>query len=231
MKKLILIVATVFIVFVVGSMIAFLVLPPAFVELHGNSQRVPTDFDYGSWVGSTYKNDFFGFSITIPENWYILEKEERKASMKAGAEELKNANIFDKDEMERVTKITEITTANLFHVGYPAEEAMEEESNRNLILSVEKVPEKINRAQYVKITRQNFTKLSPNLVIKSETNKTIATQEFASLEIEFEVYGIPVYQEHLICLKNGFAVFFVLTWLENSDKEQLDAIMATLVWE
>jgi len=198
-----------------------------------NSRKIPKDFDYGSWIGSTYKNDFFGFSITVPKDWYIAEKEEMKAAIKEGLEELQNANLSNEKEMKRVTKIAEITTANLFAVSrYSEEEALEkEEFNPNIMSLAEKLPAKVDRAQYVKITRQNLSKALPNFVVKSETTKMIGGLEFASLEIEFEMYGIPFYQEHLVSLKNGFAVLFGLTWVDDSDKEQLDAIMATLTWE
>ncbi|MCL2347878.1 MAG: hypothetical protein FWC50_06395, partial [Planctomycetaceae bacterium] len=42
------------------------------------SRKIPKDFDYGNWTGSTYKNDFFGFSITVPESWHIFGKEKMK---------------------------------------------------------------------------------------------------------------------------------------------------------
>jgi len=198
-----------------------------------NSRKIPKDFDYGSWTGPTYKNDFFGFSITIPKDWYIAEKEEMKAIMKDGFEELQNANLSNEKEIKKVAKIAEITTANLFAVmRYSEEEALEKEDfNPNIASLVEKLPAKMDRAQYVKIARHTLSEAIPNLVVKSETNKMVGGQEFVSLEMEFEMYGIPIYQEQLICLKNGFAVYFCLTWLDDSDKKQLDAIMATLTWE
>ena len=55
--------------------IAVVVLLLAVISVPGcnraNSRKIPKDFDYGTWTGTTYRNDFFGFSITVPEGWHV----------------------------------------------------------------------------------------------------------------------------------------------------------------
>ena len=195
-----------------------------------NSRKIPKDFDYGNWTGTTYRNDFFGFSITVPEGWYIGGKEEIKAVID------ESKGMIDNKELQKQLKIAEITTANLFFTSqYTEEEALEKEaSNPNIVLIVENLSagkRQIDRAQFANSYRQNLSKAVPGLVVKSQTEKSIGGQEFTSLQLQFTMNDTLIFQEHLVCVKNGFAVTFGLTTLDDSEKPLLDDIMATLKWD
>ena len=212
--------------------VVFLFFVVIFLSGCDNPRKIPKDFDYGTWTGSTYKNDFFGFSITVPENWHIANKEEVKTLMQEG----QDADFINKNEMEKINKAAEISQAYLFYVSrYTDEEAMEKEvANPFFTLAAENIslPEKkIDLAQYVKLTRQNLAKIAPGARVKSETNKTLDGKEFTLLQVEIKTQGITISQEMLICLEKNFALAFSLTTLDDEEKEQLDAIMATLKWE
>jgi hypothetical protein len=195
------------------------------------SRKIPADFDYGNWTGSTYQNDFFGFSITVPEDWHIMEKEE----MTAVRQSTPDADFVNKEKMKEVAELADITVADLFSAKrYTTEEAATKEgiSNTFIVARAENLPSLITtREQYVELTRQVIVEISPNMVIKSETDTSIGGMEFSSLKTELHVDGICIFQETLICLKSGFCLFFHLTWSDDSEKEQLDAIMATLKWK
>ena len=199
-----------------------------------NSRKIPQNFDYGTWTGTTYRNDFFGFSITIPEGWHVTGSEDMKTMIQEGQAMMEDA--LDKSEVEKMTKLADITTANLFMVArYTDEQAMEQGvSNPNIVLVVENLGaagKQIDRAKYVRLYRQNVAKAAPGIVFKSETTKNIGGQEVTSLQVQFTTQGIIVSQEHLVCLKNGFSVVFALTTLDDSEKPSLDDIMATLKWD
>jgi len=200
------------------------------------SRKIPKDFDYGSWTGSTYKNDFFGFSITVPESWHIFGKEKMKTLIQEGMKKTQDANLVNEIEMKKMAKSAEITSASLFLViRYLNEEVIEKKvSNSSITLGAENLSlpgKKIDRAKYVDLFRQNLAKAMPGAVIKTETSKMLGGREFTSLNIEYERHGIHIYEEYLICLKNDFAVLFSLTWTDDSDKKQLDAVMETLAWK
>ena len=199
-----------------------------------NSRKIPKDFDYGTWTGTTYRNDFFGFSITIPEGWHVTGSDGMKTAIHEAQDLLGDA--INQSEMEKMVKISDITTANLFLVSrYSDEQAMELEAfNPNIGLFAENLGEagkRIDQAKYVSLFRQNLTKAIPGIVFKSETNKTIGGLEFTSVQTQFTIQEILISQEHLVCLKNGFAITFVLSTLEESEKSLLDDIIATLKWD
>ena len=199
-----------------------------------NSRKIPKDFDYGTWTSTTYRNNFLGFSITVPEGWHVTGSDGMKTAIQDGQNLLDDA--INKSEVEKMVKMADITTANLFLVSrYSDEQAMELEAfNPNIGLLAENLGaagKRIDLAKYVSLYRQNVTKAIPGIVIKSETKKAIGGQEFTSVQVQFTTQGILISQEHLMCLKNGFAVTFVLTTLDESEKPLLDDIMTTLKWD
>jgi F0F1-type ATP synthase gamma subunit len=194
-----------------------------------DDRAIPADFDYGHWTDSTYQNDFFGFSITVPEDWIIVGKEDVETASQRGHEILGTS-----EETRKQIKAAEIANAVLFVVAhYTAEEAETKEVfNTNVVMSVDNLSMLgITREQYMESIRQETVKAIPSAVIKSETNTTIGGMEFTSWKLELDVDGNSVFIEMLICLKNDFTLTFCLTWTDNSEKEQLDDIMATLKWK
>ena len=209
----------------------FLVFAVVFVTGCQNSRKIPTNFDYGSWTDSTYRNDFFGFSLTIPSDWHISGQEE----MKALTQQSQDMAFVDQKEMKKFAKIAEITAANLFFVArYTEEEAASHAmTNFNIGMIAENISsaDRMDRAKYVSLSRQNLTKAMPGAVIKSETNTNIGGQEFTSMEVELEINGVRIHQEYLIALKHKFALCMVLTWFVDSERQQLKDILATIKWD
>ena len=159
-----------------------------------------------------------------------------KALMKQGMEAMDEGSIGNQVEMKRLGEMVKITNVDLFFAArHSFEQAMEQEvSNPVISVAVENLGEFANQVdlpRYVNITRQNLAKAIPGVIIKSQTNKLINGQEFASVQFQFSIEGISILQENLICLKNGFAMSFALTFNDDSEKQQLDAIMATLKWD
>jgi len=218
--------------FVIAMLLYAVVSVPGCDKSRKIPNKIPSNFDYGSWTGSTYRNDFFGFSITVPENWYVSGDEDMKIKM----DRAQDMDFVNNEEAKKQRKVADITTANLlFTARYSTEEAIKKQvSNPNIALIAENLPsgaQQIDRAKYVKAYCQGISQVTPDLVIKSQTNKTIGGQEFTSVEVQFSIQEVPIYQEHLICLKNDFALCFALSSLDDSEKQQLDDIMATLKWD
>ena len=190
---------------------------------------LPADFDYGSWVGSTYRNDFFGFSITVPEDWYISEIARTESFIR---EDMPDAVFVNRDKAKEIREELNTTYAVLFHIlRYSREEAERKNViNPNIVLMVESVG-RIDRSEYVEKSRQNLSELIPSVIVKSETNKILGGKEFMSLEYEFVVQGISLRAENLISMGNGFALNFTLVAVDSIGKELLDNIMATLVFD
>ena len=199
--------------------------------------EIPKNFDYGRWNGSTYRNDYFGFSITKPNEWAFAGDEELKAIDQDGAEIINSLRGDKKIVSEQDINLVEVMTANLFLITrYSDEEDLDvEDFNPNIILKVQKnsIPGRdvvLDQTEYVKAIRQGLSNV-PGCVIKSQTNKTIGGQEFTSLQGQLTFMDFVFSQEMLICFRNGYVMLFALTSFDDSEKIQLDDIMATLKWD
>ncbi len=198
-----------------------------------NPRKIPDNFDYGHWTGTTYRNDFFGFELTVPADWHISG--DANAELREAMNTANELGFTNEKEAAKILKAAEVTTANLFMVArYTDEEATEKEAfNPNILSLAENIslPGKaVSQADYVQAFRQNATKTVPGLVILSEETKKIGNRDFTSLRASFGIQGVVIQQEHLIRLEKGFALVFALTWVDDQEKTKLDDIMATLSW-
>ena len=168
----------------------------------------------------------------MPQDWHIVGDEEYQVRR----QEMLDADFVNKDKMKKSIKNMDITTAKLIYaMRYTEEEAMGKEGfNSSFLLMAENLSHdgiKYDLAEYVKVYRQKIGRAVHGVTVKSENKKMIGGREFASVIIGLETHGITLYQEHLIHVKNDFALLFFLGWLDDSDKEQLDSIMDTLKWD
>jgi hypothetical protein len=199
--------------------------------------EIPAEFDYGNWTDSTYQNDFFGFSITVPESWHITGKEEMAAAFQKVPEMDYAEDYVDTDEMKEMSKVYDRLVAGLFTAKpyKTSEEAMANGSiNPTISMSAENLSTLMitTREQYMELAREAIVKITHNTVIKSETNITIGGMEFTSLKMELNVDGVGcIHTETLFYLKNGYVLTISLVWVFDFEKEQLDDIMATLQWK
>ncbi|MDR0328095.1 MAG: hypothetical protein LBI05_07370 [Planctomycetaceae bacterium] len=204
------------------------------IPVNIDSSKIPENFDYGTWTGTTYHNDFFGFSITIPAYWHISSKDEmegNRADMLQGAEKF---SYIDPEEANKAAKITEATTAVLFNVTcYTEDEAITQGvSNQSITLVACNLSGiRMSLEEYAEINREQLSQMMPDAVIKLGTNKTIGGTEFAVLNGEINLHGIHAHQEFLFCLKNNYGMTFSMAWVFDWEKEQFDDIMATLTWK
>ncbi len=194
-------------------------------------RKIVKNIDPGGWSGTTYENSFFGLAITVPDGWHIAGKEEIQAAEQAG----QNADFVNKNEANKISNVAKDTTTNLFMaLRYtPAEAERRGAFNPNLFLGAEnlsasRIP--INQAKYAEVFRQQLRRAAPGIVFKPASNKIIDSVEFASQQIEITTHGMRVHMEYLISVEDNIALVFNLTWMEDSEKKQLDSIMATLKW-
>ena len=194
-------------------------------------RSIPEKFDYGTWTDNTYRNGFFGFSFSVPENWFVADDGEIAMIFNLA----KNAVEAGNKDLRKIMNVAEITTANMIFTSRhsPTEAAiMEIPSNPNIVLTAENLNKvKIDLARYAKLNRQNYLKIMPGAVIKNESVKNIGGKRFASKESEFEAFGMMIRQKCLILVENGFGLVFSMTFFNDDEERLLDAIMETMVWE
>ena len=73
------------------------------------TEKVADKIGFGSLENGVYKNEYFGMTVTLPEGWYALDDEARKAVMQKGEKMVAGR---DKN-LQAAIEATELTTVNL----------------------------------------------------------------------------------------------------------------------
>ena len=203
------------------------------VKNRARANKIPENFDYGSWNGNSYRNDFFGFSFDKPESWHIAD--EADLSFVNELDESEESGFSQSKKAKKLLEIADITTAHLFLImRYGIDEAIEQELefNPTIALVAENISaSNINMLRYAELSKKHLPSVIPGIVIQPATVKKIGGKTFVSLSSEFIAYGDKVKIENLFLSNKRFALCFALSWQEDSEKQELDEIMSSLKWD
>lgn len=185
----------------------------------GGSDKSTNEFDYGKVEGRIYSNEFFGFTMELPENWQILSEEANKNLMEQQKGRLK---AIDKIEVATLLTALQIKTEeddNLF--------------NANIVVVAESLKNNKrvnNAADYLMLTRKALD-MEPGQ--RKYPDKALITHSFGGAEwAELNVLnlneGDNFEQQYLSTLSNGFAVTIIKTYFGFHQKALLDKITETI---
>jgi len=89
------------------------ILVSCFVFLSGCSKKASDEIDFGAWEGTTYRNEYFGLSISVPEDWSVQGRETASRVMDMGETLVAGG---DKN-LQAALKVSQLQTVNLFMVS------------------------------------------------------------------------------------------------------------------
>ncbi len=58
--------------------------PPGATSVSQPENKASSEIGYGTLLGHTYSNDYFGLSVSIPDEWYIQNREEAAEVLRIG---------------------------------------------------------------------------------------------------------------------------------------------------
>lgn len=181
-------------------------------------------FDYGRVRNGKYSNTFFDIELSVPKDWNIQNKEQRNAILKEGAELITEDNEAYK---EALIKSAEINSANLLTVykHNPNNQTIEE-YNTNFMLIAENIKAGniksgaeylIHAKKVLEATTMDFTYTDDTF-----TERDINGIQFYSMNIKINYMGIPIHQSYLATVKNGFALGFIYSYIDNAQKDYIE---------
>lgn len=186
-------------------------------------------FDYGGVRGGKYTNGFFDIEVNIPTSWHVLDIKERDA-VKAMGEEL----IKDKDQAEsqELIKASEINTATLLAATkYSPETVGAFNPNISLIAENIKALHSVKSgADYLLLSSKAFEQMDIDMqsIDTVYTKRPINGVEFYQMNLSANLSGIMMYQTYLATVKNGFALLFVYSYSDESQKAELEKIVNSI---
>ena len=193
-----------------------------------DKKNVPSSFDFGVIEGHVYTNKFFKFKIAANPDWYILNKKELNNKIEEGARILDDVgNEKFKEEIEA----SMVNLANLFGV-YKKELGTTLNFNPSISVNAENLSvhgTNLTSKDYLQASKEFMLNSGMNIVFTNENIfQTIGNKEFITVNLDNNTFGETIKQEYYSTIINNFALNVILSYVEESDKEELHKMLHTL---
>lgn len=196
-------------------------------SLMGGRNISEKSIDFGTYDGNVYKNDFFGMSLTIPEEWTLADEEEIKELTKLGREMI----AAEDQSINKILELADLTTI------YFLVASNDDPFNP---ASVVVLAEKLNFTQnirdeevYLEVLKESMGTYLP---IEPHFNKDIYTEpigdrEFYVLEVETDVGIMSVSQKYYIKIIDNYVLTFITTFIDDESGEVIEEILKNVEFE
>ncbi len=185
-------------------------------------------FDYGRIENGKYNNKFFGFELTLPVGWIVLNKDELKKY-----EDLGKKLVTDNDKnLKAIVDAMDITTAVLIAISnYEIGAAVDNNSNFTLsALSLKYLPGVKTGGDYL----FNVRELLKNGQLKYDSmdtkyeKVTFGGREFYSMNASLAVGGKKIRQRCYAAIQNEFCIFGVASYMTDEQIAIIEKMMSSM---
>jgi len=198
------------------------------ISLISCGREIPSDFDYGKVENNTYTNDFFGYSLEIPEEWFVQDDATKKALSEEGVKALGSEKIA------KTVKAAQISTANLLMASEfdIATYTNSDVINSNFTIVVENLGMASTMVKdgkdYLDSSRKQFTQNNVPIVINSETETMkIDGKTFHYFDGVLTMQGVKINQRYMATIIKGFGFLYVATYGTDNQLEKLMDVLKT----
>jgi len=191
------------------------------------TNKIPENFDYGKSEGNVYKNSFFDMVVPYNETWNVQSKQEFKELTDQGADLVYGSSP---DIKEAYKKAADVTAANLFAVfKYQEDTDADIDFNPSFLMMAENLKGVGNvktAKDYLILSKDMLKRADVNYIIDDNiTTKTIDGVEFSILKVKLDYVLDNIEQEMYATIKNGFCLFMTISYTNETDKKELNAMI------
>ncbi len=189
-------------------------------------ESIPEDFDYGKIENGVYRNEYFKFTIPVPESWELQSKEQIEEIRKRGREIVAERN---KDLAERV-RASEVRSATLLTIfRYPPDSA-QEGFNPSLILLAENIKGGKNikkGADYLEQAKSHMLQSGMGFKISPEyASEKLGGRNFDLMETKNNYDGMEdVTQLYYATIDGDFALVALISFTTAEHEAELKEIL------
>lgn len=183
-------------------------------------------FDTGKITGSTYSNNYFGLTISLPPSWAPQDVESQKKITEAGKRLAAGNNKELDDEFSKSVQNTHMLLT-LFK--YPPEQG--KEFNPSFIVEAEKIDPAmgINTGRdYIAQARKALERGSANLPFQDAGSETLGGVSFDKVQANISIGQAVLRQTMYATIRNGYAIGIIATYMNDDDKPTIDAILKSI---
>lgn len=192
------------------------------------SQNQTEGFDYGHVDNGVYQNDYFGFSIKLPEDWVVQSKEQTDNIVNKG----KDLLAGDDENLKAMIKASEINVANLLAVfQYELGSAVEYNSNMAI------VAENVKNAPGLK-DGKDYLFQARRVILHGQFKYDYLSEEFEKEEINGMVFykmdahlnymGLEIRQVYYSTVLKGFSLNLIISYVSDEQKSALLSSIKTM---
>jgi len=176
--------------------------------------------DQGTMEGNVYKNEYFGMSVTVPEEWTIASEEEIEELTKSGNEMIAG----DDESKKKMLEKAELKTVYLLSA------TSEEHGIANFIAMAEKLSLLQNVKDgktYLEAVKENLATLVDEFPYEFKDIYTveIGGKEFYVLETTIDGGILKLEQTYYARVENKYALAFITTSMNEANDEAMQAII------
>jgi hypothetical protein len=199
----------------------------AALTLTGCQKKVSEEVDQGTIENSVYHNNYFGMSITIPNDWSVLDKEQMELIANMGKQMVGS----DSKKIIEATKHQSIKLLALFKhpLGSPVD------FNPSFMCMAERVRHLpgINRGRdYHYHSRKLLKSSGINIKFADKIySETYGGVTFDVMSSEMRLGDIAILQKQYVTITKGYALAFVVSYSTPEQEKFLGNILNTLTFQ
>lgn len=185
----------------------------------------------GKMDGNTYKNDYFGLSLEIPNGWIIASDEEKAALTNTSKELIANGD----ENLKKDFDLAKVKTLNLvYSFKHPLNYTGGFNSNffcvaENLSL-INSLTVK-SGADYLKLSKALMEKTNIPYSFHEITSEEIGGKHFDVMEADVDYQGIKIYQKYYSAIIDRYALSFIMSYTTEDDLNELNNILTSIKFE
>lgn len=180
--------------------------------------------DLGSMDNGTYKNDYFGITLKLPEKWQVQDTAVMNQVAQAGKDAIAGNDQKKKAQLD-------LAEQQVLHLFMVSKLPMSEPVNSSVISTAEK----LNKLQGVK-TGKDYLEASIKLLKDTKlpyefgqiTDTKLGGKEFSLLEAKLKTNAATLTQRYYAAIINGYAFNIVVTFTDEESKAEIEKVIASV---
>lgn len=187
----------------------------------------------GNLDGSTYTNDYFDLTFTIPQGWSTSTKQEVQRAVQAGAEILGSDNEDTGKKLEEVTADEKLTDLVMVR-KYPKSCKAEFNTSFNLTASdvgaVGWVSSFFKKSPtiYLEGMSEQLARYGLNVKFTEPTERKIGKTRIASSDGMMEYNAKTIKYRYLLAIKRNHALTFTFCYIDDADLKIYESIIDSI---
>lgn len=199
----------------------------AALMLTGCQKKVSEEVDQGTIENSVYHNNYFGMSITIPDDWNVLDKKQMEMIANTGKQ------MVSKDSKKLIESAGDQSINLLAVFKHPLGTPVD--FNPNFMCVAERVRHLpgINRGRDYHYHSRKLLKISGvNIKIADEIySETFRGVVFDVMSSEMRLGNMVILQKQYAAIRKGYALLFVVSYSTPEQEKLLGNILDTLTFQ